>query len=130
MLDIPLMILCSKIGIPAYYGANFASIIGYTLSILVGLKLINKDKKLSYKETIIVTLKILVPNSIMIIVLLLINSLISLDVFTKSASLIIIIIDSIIGGISYIFIAYKMGIIDYIFGSDYIKKIKKKLTHR
>lgn len=130
MLDIPLMVICGKIGIPAYYGANFASIIGYTLSILVGLKLINKDKKLSYKETIIVTLKILVPISIMIIVLLLINSLISLDVFTKSGSLIIIIIDSIIGGIIYMYISSKMGIIDYIFGSDYIKKIKKKLTHR
>lgn len=130
MLDIPLMVICGKIGIPAYYGANFASIIGYTLSILVGLKLINKDKKLSYKETIIVTLKILVPISIMIIVLLLINSLISLDVFTKSGSIIIIIIDSIIGGIIYMYISSKMGIIDYIFGSDYIKKIKKKLTHR
>lgn len=130
MLDVPLMILCSKIGIPAYYGANFASIIGYTLSILVGLKLINKDRKLSYKETVIVALKILVPISMMIILLILINSIININVFTKTGALIIIIIDTIIGGIMYMYITYKMGIIDYIFGSDYIKKIKKKLTHR
>lgn len=130
MLDVPLMILCNKIGLPAYYGANFASIIGYTLSILVGLKLINKDRKLSYKETVIVALKILVPISMMIILLILINSIININVFTKIGALIIIIIDTIIGGIMYMYITYKMGIIDYIFGSDYIKKIKKKLTHR
>ena len=46
------MILCHNLGIDAYYGANIASLIGYTLSILVGLKLINHNKDISYKEAI------------------------------------------------------------------------------
>ena len=43
MLDVPLMLLCHKIGIGAYYGAIFASSIGYITSIYISLHYIQND---------------------------------------------------------------------------------------
>lgn len=81
ILDVPLMILFNKLNLPAYYGASVSSIIGYTTSTLIGLKYINKDKNISYKETIKVIFKSLIPALSMLIVLLIINKFIPLDVY-------------------------------------------------
>ena len=37
LLDVPLMLLCNKIGLPPYYGASFATILGYTIAIVIVL---------------------------------------------------------------------------------------------
>lgn len=127
-LDVPLMIICHKLGIGAYYGANIASIIGYTLSLLVGLKFINSEKKLSYKETYKIVLKTLIPTTIMVITLLVLNNIINLNLYSKTSSMIIIIIDTSLGGFIYLYTSYKLGIVNEIFGTAMMEKIKKKLT--
>ena len=130
MLDVPLMILCHNLGIDAYYGANIASLIGYTLSILVGLKLINHNKDISYKESLIVLLKTLIPTIIMVAALLILNSFIKVDVYTKIGSFILITVDAILGSLIYFAISFKLKLPITIFGEEYIKNIRKKLTLR
>lgn len=128
ILDVPLMILFNKLNLPAYYGASVSSIIGYTTSTLIGLKYINKDKNISYKETIKVIFKILIPALSMLVVLLIINKFIPLDVYKKFDAIILIIINAIIGGIIYIYLSFKLNIPYQIFGKEYLNKIIKKLT--
>ena len=127
-LDVPLMILFNKLNLPAYYGASVSSIIGYTTSTLIGLKYINKDKNISYKETIKVIFKSLIPALSMLVVLLIINHFIPLDVYKKFDAIILIIINAIIGGIIYIYLSFKLNIPYQIFGKEYLNKIIKKLT--
>ena len=128
ILDVPLMILFNKLNLPAYYGASVSSIIGYTTSTLIGLKYINKDKNISYKETIKVIFKSLIPALSMLVVLLIINHFIPLDVYKKFDAIILIIINAIIGGIIYIYLSFKLNIPYQIFGKEYLNKIIKKLT--
>lgn len=128
-LDVPLMLLFNKLGIGAYYGAIVASFIGYNISIFMALKLIgNKEFKLNYKQTFINVAKMLIPLGIMIITLLTLNNILPFNVYTKAGALILITIDTIVGGKIYLFISYKMGIMSDILGKNYINKILKKLT--
>ncbi len=130
LLDVPLMLLCNKLNIGPYYGAIIASTIGYIISILLGLKLVgNNEFKLNYKDTFIYIVKTLIPVIVMVIVLIPLNKIINLNPYHKITALIQIGLDALIGSTIFFFISYKMGIIDHIFGNDYIKKILKKLTH-
>ena len=130
LLDVPLMILCHKIGIGAFYGAIFATSIGYIISIYISLHFIQKEDgfKLNYSNTFKTVSKIIIPAISMVVVLFIINKFLSLDIYTKIGSLIVVIINAIIGAVIYIGISYKMGIIEDIFGKEYMNKIIKKLT--
>ncbi len=130
LLDVPLMLLCHKIGIGAFYGAIFASSIGYITSIYISLHFIQKEDgfKLNYKETFKVVGKIILPALTMTLVLLITKRFINLDIYTKLGSLITVLINAVIGAVIYIGISYKMGLIENIFGKEYINKLIKKLT--
>lgn len=130
LLDVPLMLLCHKLGIGAYYGAIFASSIGYITSIYISLHYIQKEDgfKLNYSSTFKTVFKIILPTISMIVVLILLNKFLHLDDYDKLGSLITIIINAVIGAIVYIGISYKTGIIENIFGKEYLNKLIKKLT--
>lgn len=128
LLDIPLMLLCNKIGIGAYYGALFATTIGYTLQIGIGIHLIGKDYKLKFKETYSIILKSLVPISVMTIVLVVLNHFLPLNIYSRTSSLLLIVIDTILGGIIFIYLSIKMKIPQKIFGDKELSNIIKKLT--
>lgn len=129
LLDVPLMLLCHRIGIGAYYGAIISSTIGFIISITLGLKLVgNNEFSLNYKDTFIWIGKSLVPASFMVIVLLPLNKILPFNIYQKGGALLTIIINAIIGGIIFIYISYKLGILDHIFGIDAINKLLKKLT--
>ena len=130
LLDVPLMLLCHKIGIGAYYGAIFASSIGYITSIYISLHYIQKEDgfKLNYSSTFKTVFKIILPTICMIVVLILLNKFLNLDVYDKLGSLITIIINAALGAIIYLGISSKTGIIENIFGKEYLNKLIKKLT--
>ena len=64
----------------------------------------------------------------MTIVLLVINKYLPFNLYTKTGSLITIIIDTVIGGIIFIYLSFKLGILKHIFGDQELERIIKKLT--
>ena len=90
--------------------------------------LINKERTLSYKDTYKWMAISLIPASIMTIVLLVINKYLPFNLYTKTGSLITIIIDTVIGGIIFIYLSFKLGILKHIFGDQELERIIKKLT--
>ena len=64
---------------------------------------------------------------IMFMVLFTLNKVLPFDLMTRSGAIIITIINSIIGAIIYIFITYKLNVINEVFGKEFINKIKNKL---
>ncbi len=128
ILDVPLMLLFNKIGIPPFLGASTASIIGYLSSSIIALYSIKKDHKISYSETFKSLSKILVPITAMLVVLLLLGLVLKVDLSDKLSCIIYIAINSIIGGLVYLFVSFKMGLVKDIIGQQMINKIKKKLT--
>lgn len=129
VLDIPLMYLFNNIGLNAFFGAITSSIIGYTLSISIGLTYLKKKENIEYKETINTIGKDIICAIIMLIVLVVLNIFLPFNELTIIGAIATIGINVICGGAVYIFIAYKMGILTTLFGEEMINKILKKLTH-
>ena len=127
LLDVPFMLLFNKIGIPAYFGAITATITGYSLSILIAVIYFKKKYNFHYGKTFKIYLKTLVPLSLMII------SVLAMKYFMPVINRRVIcmfecIIYGLVGGIIYIFTAYKIGLLTDVFGKEYLNKILKKLT--
>lgn len=128
LLDIPIMYLFYQIGFKPYLGSITSSIIGYSVSILIGLSSLKKENHISYRDTISSTFKTMIPAGIMLVLLVIINTFLPFDEFTKMGALITILIDAIIGGIVYIVISWKLGLIEEIIGKTMVNNIIKKLT--
>ena len=119
VLDVPLMLLLNHLKIPAYFGAIVATMIGYSLSIFIGLFTLHRQNHISYKETFKVVLKLIVPLIAMILVVTLLKMIIPFNIASKI---------SLLGATVFIIISYKMGILTEVFGEKFINKIIKKLT--
>lgn len=128
LLDVPIMLLFNYLGIPAYLGSIVASFVGYTASILIGLISLNIQEKIKYKQLFMNIGKMILPAFVMVVVLLSINYFLPFDLKTIGGSLLMIVIDALMGGIIYIGLSYKLGLLKSILGSVFINKILKKLT--
>ena len=127
-LDVPLMLLCHALGLEPFIGAVLASILGYSLSAISTLILLNKEHKLKYNETFKVMFKILLPTIMMVLVVVLLKLILPINYMSRLSSIIYVAVISIIGSLVYLFTTYKMGILTLVFGKYYLNKIVKKVT--
>lgn len=130
LLDVPIMLLFNHLGLPSYLGSIVASFIGYTASILIGLISLSVQDKIKYKQLFSSIGKMIIPACVMVVVLISFNYFLPFNIKSVSGSLLYIILDTIIGGIIYIGISYKFGLMNDILGDDFMNKIIKKLTRR
>ena len=128
LLDVPLMMLFHKIGLPAYLGAISATVIGYSFSVIFSLKHLKDKHNVSYKPAIKVSVITLIPITCMILVLLGLNIFVPFDAQNKLSSLLTLIIKSTLGGGVYLFISYKIGLLERIFGKSNLERILRKVT--
>ena len=128
ILDVPFMNLCNNIGIDGFYGAIIATVIGYSVSIGLSIYYLKKEcKDLKFTSTLKTLTKVLLSTIIMTMPLLILNKFLPFDEYSKIGSLFISLINALVGGIIYIFMSYKLKLIENIFGITLINKIKRKL---
>lgn len=128
LLDVPLMLLCNKIGIPAYYGASIATIIGFSIAVFIVLRKIKKYPDISYKETWIMLRDMLIALVIMLIVLYVMNLVVPFHLNNKFVSILDICLYALVGGAIYIVLTYYMGIINKLFGKRMVNRVLKVMT--
>lgn len=128
VLDVPLMLLYNKIGIPPFLGAVSASIIGYSLSIIIALISLKKDCKLAYRETFNVVLKMIVPTVLMMLVVFVLYKIVPINYGSKLSCVFFVAVNAIVGAIVYFVVSFKMKILDKVFGKEMLNRIIKKLT--
>ena len=128
LLDVPIMLLLNYLGLNGFMGSICASIVGFSLSILIGIICLIKEDKVKFGSTFKVVGKSLIPAVLMYMVLYLVNHYLPFNEFSKIDAFIYIIIDVIIGAPLYIGLAYKLGIIDQVFGKAMINKMISKVT--
>lgn len=128
VLNVPLMILANYLNIGAYYGAVTATLISFAISIYIGLHAISLEHKMSYKKTIKQIGKILIPALAMTVVLLVLNQFLPFNVYQRTGSVKLILINALIGAIIYIGLSIKLKIPQDIFGGKELESIIKKLT--
>lgn len=128
LLDAPLMLLCNKIGLPAFWGASIATMTGYILSIIIVMKDIKNIEEINYKSAFRTFLRLLFAVSIMLLGLCLLRIILPINNSTKFASLLYIIIYATVGAAIYLFITYKLNIINNLFGDKIINKVLNIIT--
>lgn len=128
LLDVPFMLICNALGLEPFIGAILASVCGYSLSVFTALRVLKKEQKLKYGDTFKTLLKTLVPATVMVVVVLLLKMAVPVNYASKASCILYIAVISIIGAIVYLVIAYKQGLLDKVFGREYLNKIIKKIT--
>lgn len=129
-LDIPIMLLLFWLKLPPYLGFIFASIIGFTLSIKVSIYSLKRDYNIRFNETKSLFKRLIIPLSVMILILFVINNLIKFNTTKIIPSFIMIFMNMIIGSIVYLLICHKLGILKSVFGEKYEMFIKKLILFK
>ena len=126
LLDIPIILLLNKLGLPAYIGTIIATCIGYLISIIIVLAHLKKDMNFDYKKTLELLKKILLPLLLILIIVLVGKHFIIIK-YTRITSLLSVIIYGITCMLIYLFITYKNKSLESVLGKDFIDSILKKL---
>ena len=127
LLDVPLMYLFNSLGMEAFYGAITSTIIGYSLSLIIGLVSLHKSEGIHYDGATKVIFRDFIPAIAMVITLVLLNRILPFDTITVSGAIITIAINIIVGGIIFIYFSYKLGILSYLLGRETIDRFLRKL---
>lgn len=127
LLDIPLMILCDKIGIYPYYGAIISTMIGTSISLTISLRKLKKDMNFEYKELLNIIKKALLPLTSMIVVVLILEYFIGPLFTTRITSIITCIICAVVGATIYGIISYKNNLLYNSLGEEYVNQILRKI---
>ena len=126
LLDIPLILIFDRIGLPAYTATIVSTIIGYSISITIALIYLKKEMKFTYRPTIDLLKKLILPSLCLIVPLTLSKVFIKFN-YTRLTSVISLAIHGMTGVIIYLTITYKNGSINDTIGNTFIDKILSKL---
>lgn len=127
ILDVPLMILCDKVGIYPYYGAIISTIIGSSLALFISLKRLKKDMKFKYKDLLTILKKSIVPLLSMSVIVFILERLITPFFTSRITSIITCTICAVVGAIVYGVLAYKNNLLYDSLGKEYVDEILTKL---
>lgn len=126
-LDIPLMMLFDKIGIPSFYGAIAATIIGYIVSYTVAFNALRKEFKYKVKPLINIVKKMALPLVYMIIALLILNFFMPINSTNKLTLVWVTLVYTLVGAVIYLLLTYKNGLLYDVLGTTYVDKFVSKI---
>lgn len=125
ILDIPLILLFDKIGLPAYIATIVSTCIGYFISITIALVYLKKNMNFSYKISIETIKKMILPIICLFVPILLSKIFIKYD-YSYMTSFVSLFIHGMYGVIIYLVISYKNGLLVDTLGREAINNILSK----
>ncbi len=125
ILDVPLMLLCDKIGLNVSYGAVFAAIIGYTLSIIISMSTLKNKYGFDFTSTKKRLPKYIVSFIVFTLVILIMKLFIPTNINSRLLSIPILFVYGIVSFLIYIIINRKNGNIRVVFGNKINNFLKK-----
>ena len=126
LLDIPMILLFSSIGLPAYIATMFSTCIGYTLSISIVLVYLEQEMNFNYHQTASVIKRLILPCLAVAAFLFVSKHFITIE-YTRLTSLISIAINGMISAVIYLVIVYKNKALEDALGKDFLESIFRKL---
>ena len=115
-----------SLGLPGYYGSILASILGYGLSFIICLVVLNQKCGVNYEKTLKQGINALCGTVIMVIVLLLVKLIVPISASVRFLNILIIAVYAVIGMAVYFFYMYKTNSVQEVFGDKLLTKFKKK----
>lgn len=127
LLNVPIMKLCYSIGIPAYYGPIFTTLLTQSVSVLLILIIMRKDYQVAYRKTIVLTIKVLLITGVMLGILSIMNLFIPVVVQSRWMAILITILYAGVGAIIYCVLGYRHHVFQEVFGNDILERILRKI---
>lgn len=130
LLNIPLIHSFNKMGLPAFYGAITATILGFLTSSVIALIVLRKKYKFNLEETAKESLNILIAVIAMVIVLLGLKLVVPINTTSRLMAILVVALYAVVGAAVYLFILHKTKSINNIFGEEKINELlsRKKKT--
>ena len=126
LLDVPFMLLFDFIGVPAYYGATLATVVGFGVTVIIAMIYLKREFQFKYTDTKNALVKILLPLIVMVVVVLLMKLFIPIDYDSRFACVMYIAVIALVGALTYFIISHKMGLMDDILGKNYLQRLKSR----
>ena len=127
LLDLPMILLFNIIGLPPYLGAIFASILGFSATIAIAMRALKKNMHFRYVAIVRTLIKAVLPCAALIVSVLLLKLIIPIPE-TRGIMLILVLgLFGIVGASVYGLVAYKMHLIQDVFGENFFDTILRKL---
>ena len=131
VLNVPLIHSFNKMGLPAFYGAITATILGFLTSSIIAIIVLKKKYKFNFEDTAKEILNILIATIVMLLVLIGLKFVVPTSTTSRMISIGVVLLYSIIGAIVYLFVLYKTKSINNIFGEEKVKSLlNKKNKHK
>lgn len=127
LLNVPIMKLCYSIGIPAYYGPIFTTLLTQSVSVLLILIIMRRDYQVAYRKTIVLTIKVLLITGVMLGILSIMNLFIPVAVQSRWMAILITILYAGVGAIIYCVLGYRHHVFQEVFGNDILERILRKV---
>jgi len=125
ILDVPLIIMFSRLGFNPSYGAIMADLVGYTISIIISFIVLSYKYGFRFNSSLSKLPSVILSNICFIIVILLLKYIIPINLTSRFIQIPIIIVYAICAFGVYLFINYKNGNLKNVLGID-LKKVFKK----
>lgn len=126
-LDIPLIMLFSKIGLPAYIATIISSCIGFFTSFMIAVNYLKREMKFSFSNTFNVLKRLITPVICIVVPITICRYFITYNQ-TMINSFISLALYGTFGMLVYLIFTYKNGVLGEVFGQENIDKILIKLN--
>lgn len=126
-LDLPLIYLFDAMGIPAYWGASAASIVGQLVTLLLLLASLKRSIDFSYRPMVSVILRMLPAAALMSVVVLAVRHLWPV---TQSRGILLIVqfaVYGLAGALVYVPMTYRSKVLSDVFGKKTVARVRRKL---
>lgn len=128
IFDVPFMYLCHKVGLPPFYGATFATMLGYIVAIAIILIRLKHYKEITYLPTLKAGLKIFASAFVMLICLSFLKIILPFNVTSLWHSIFLVALYAILGALIYFGLTYKLGLVENILGQRRLTMLLNRLT--
>jgi O-antigen/teichoic acid export membrane protein len=123
VLIVPLMILFHNLGLGAYNGVTFATILGLSVSMIISLANLKKYYHIKYKKTARELTICVISALAMALVISILKIFIKTETENRMIAVVLVGFYSIIGAAIYLGMTYSARTIRHIFGKNVVKKI-------
>lgn len=127
LLDLPMILLFNVIGLPPYLGAIFASILGFSATIAIAMRALKKNMHFRYVAIVRTLIKAILPCAALIASVLLLKLIIPIPETRGIMLILVLSLFGIVGASVYGLVAYKMHLIQDVFGENFLDTILRKL---
>jgi len=130
LLTVPLIYGFHKIGLPAYYGAITATILGLLVPTVISLYVLRTKYKVGFEDTVKQGMNMVASIIAMVVVVLLLRFVLPVYVRSRLMNIPLVLLYALFGSSVYFFLTYQFGTLEHVFGDKLLKNIKKKWKGR